>query len=88
MSELIRKIALECHILNCDELKTPGHYIIPGNAEEKDLLNFADAIIQECCTIIINRGWQRRSFGQNLTALSSTEITAIIKAHFYLEYVF
>ena len=82
MNDLIRKMALDAHLLNYIDLETPRYYFISGNAEEEDLHNFAYAIIQECCKVIINGGYQSRAFGEKLIQLTPQEITKMIESHF------
>ena len=57
MNDLIRKLALDAHLLNYIDLETPRHYFISGNADMEDVEKFAELIVRGCLL--------RREFIQN-----------------------
>ena len=54
MNDLIRKLALDAHLLNYIDLETPRHYFVSGSAEEDEVHDFAKLIIYDFLSELTN----------------------------------
>jgi hypothetical protein len=52
MNEVIRKIALDSHLLNYVDNETPRYYFVCGNAEEEEVQLFALKCIRHAIALI------------------------------------
>jgi len=58
MNERIKELGLESGILNYVDHETPRHYFLCGNADEKDLEEFAKLIIKDCVDTLEFHGFE------------------------------
>jgi len=51
MNELIIKLGLKAHLLNYIDNETPPNYFVSGYADQQEVIDFAQFIIQECVAV-------------------------------------
>ena len=58
MNEQLIKIGLESGMLNYVDNETPRHYFLSGHADEQDLEKFAELIVRECASRLVDMDQQ------------------------------
>jgi len=58
MNEQLIKIGLESGMLNYVDNETPRHYFLSGHADEQDLAKFAELIVRECASRLVDMDQQ------------------------------
>jgi hypothetical protein len=77
MNERIIKLGLKSGILNYVDHETPRHYFLCGNADEKDLEEFAKLIVEDCADLF------EIEWGES--NLTGNDVGYVLKKHFGVE---
>jgi hypothetical protein len=57
MNKRIIEFGLKAHLLNYIDNETPPNYFVSGYADQQEVIDFAQLIIQECIDIITPYSW-------------------------------
>jgi hypothetical protein len=58
MNKRIIELGLKAHLLNYIDNETPPNYFVSGYADQQEVIDFAQLIIQECVDIITPYSWR------------------------------
>ena len=54
MNDKFIKLALDAGLLNYVDHETPRRYFINGHAEQEDVEKFAELIVKECASLVVD----------------------------------